>query len=238
MSLTPEELVSVAEATWPAATLTRMGPWAIRFGAGGGKRVSAATAEAPFGPADIALAEDAMLGLGQPRLFMIRNGEDALDAALQTRGYRVVDPVVAYAMPLAALPPEPLPRLAGFDIWPPLAVQRDLWAECGIGPERLAVMERVTGPKTTIFGRAEDRPAGSAFIAVDKKVAMIHAIEVSPNLRRRQVGRNMLRHAGAWAQDQGAQTLSLLVTRANAAANALYSSLGMHIVGAYHYRIL
>lgn len=236
--MTPQELYAVTEATWPPATATRMGPWTIRFGAGGGKRVSAATAEAPFGETEIDLAEEAMLGLGQPRLFMIRDGDDALDAALEARGYRVIDPVVAYAMPLSALPSEPLPRLACFDIWPPLAVQRDLWAEGGIGPERVAVMDRITGPKTAIFGRTEDRPAGTAVIAVDKKVAMIHAIEVSPSLRRRQVGRNMLRHAGAWAQDQGAETLSLLVTRANEGANALYSSLGMRIVGRYHYRIL
>ena len=66
---------------------------------------------------------------------------------------------------------------------------------------------------------------------------MIHAIEVAPEHRRHGVGRNMLIKAAHWAQDQGATHLSLAVTRANTGANALYSFLGMTVVGNYHYRI-
>ena len=40
-----------------------------------------------------------------------------------------------------------------------------------------------------------------------------------------------------WAAAQGATHLSVLCTNANDAANALYSSLGMELVGQYHYRI-
>lgn len=236
--MTPERLAHVAEVTWPPATATRLGPWRLRFGAGGGKRVSAATAEAAAGPGDIPLAEEAMRGLGQDPLFMLRPGEETLDAALADRGYRVVDPVVAYAVPVAGLAAERGPDLSSFHIWPPLAVQRDLWAAGGIGPARLAVMDRVRVPKTAVFGRVSDRPAGSAFVAVDKKVAMVHAIEVAPELRRKAVGRNMLLRAARWAQDQGGETLSLLVTQANAPARSLYSSLGMDVVGEYHYRVV
>jgi ribosomal protein S18 acetylase RimI-like enzyme len=46
----------------------------------------------------------------------------------------------------------------------------------------------------------------------------------------------MMRKAAAWAQDHGAKRFLVLVTAANAEANALYSSLGMRIVGHYHYR--
>lgn len=252
--LRPEQVFAVTEATWPHASASRVGPWTVRFGQGGGKRVCATTVEDSFGEADISLAEEAMLGLGQDRLFMIRGAapapgahqgtasetalDTALDTALAARGYRVIDPVVAYTVPTAALTQEPLPRLAAFDIWPPLATQREIWAEGGIGPARIAVMDRVTGPKTTIFGRVDDQAAGAAFVAVDKKVAMIHAIEVAAALRRRSVGRNMLIQAAFWAQDQGAEQLSLLVTTANAGARRLYASLGMDIVAQYHYRIV
>ena len=48
--------------------------------------------------------------------------------------------------------------------------------------------------------------------------------------------RPFCRAAGAWAQDNGAETLALLVTEANAGARALYASLSMGVVGQYHYR--
>ena len=51
------------------------------------------------------------------------------------------------------------------------------------------------------------------------------------------VARNMMRAAAIWAQNHGATTLALAVTRSNVSANALYSSLGMTVVGYYHYRI-
>jgi N-acetylglutamate synthase len=44
----------VLEATWPPAARHRAGPWVLRDGAGGGKRVSAATAEGPVTAADLA----------------------------------------------------------------------------------------------------------------------------------------------------------------------------------------
>jgi hypothetical protein len=45
-----------------------------------------------------------------------------------------------------------------------------------------------------------------------------------------------MREAAFWAQDQGASHLALAVTQGNTGGNALYSSLGMQVVGQYHYR--
>ncbi len=114
---------------------------------------------------------------------------------------------------------------------------RELWTAGGIGPARQAVMDRVAGPKTGILARADDTPAGTAFVACDGKTAMIHAIHVAPELRRRGAAGNIMRAAAHWAQDQGAETLALAVTRANDAANHLYASIGMKVVGYYHYRV-
>jgi GNAT superfamily N-acetyltransferase len=115
-------------------------------------------------------------------------------------------------------------------------VARQLWEEGGIGPARVAVMDRVQVPKTAILGRAGDRAAGAAFVAVHGNVAMLHALEVAPALRRNGCGHNILRAAALWARDQGADTLALLVTERNIAARALYASLNMRAVGQYHYR--
>ena len=233
-----ETLYRVLESTWPAASTHREGPWTIRNGKGGGQRVAATTAEGDFTDADIDRAETAMSALGQPHLFMIRPGEDRLDALLETRGYRIKDPVVLYLADIASLTTEPVPLVSAFATYPPLAITADLWAAGGIGPSRMAVMDRVTGPKTAILARNADQPAGAAFVAIHEKIAMIHAIEVSQAHRKQGVGRNMLRAAAHWAQDQGATHLALAVTRANLPANNLYTSLGMSVVGHYLYRIM
>ena len=229
-------ILSLLDATWPAAALSRAGAFTIREGQGGGSRVSAATVEGPFGPEDISAAEAAQDALGQTNLFMVLGGQQALDDALAARGYRVKDPVVIYAAPTALLAaPEPGP-LTAFTVWPPFEIMRVVWAEGGIGPARLAVMDRVAGPKTAIMGRVPDRMSGVAFVAVVENRAMLHALHVSPAMRRQGSAVNMMRKAAIWAQDHGATELFLAVTRANEAANALYASLGMRIVENYHYR--
>ncbi|MEP3916946.1 GNAT family N-acetyltransferase [Ascidiaceihabitans sp.] len=233
----PETLYDVLESTWPAAAVRQVGPWMIRDGQGGGKRTSAATLQGVFASADIAVAEAEMQALGQDPLFMLRPEDTALDQALEARGYRVIDPVHLYAVPLTDLPQEPLPLVTAFPVWPPLAIARDIWAQGGISAARVAVMQRVTGAKTAILLRQNDHPAGVGFVAIHEKIAMIHAIEVTPKLRRQGVGAKILRAAGEWAQNNGATHLSLAVTRANTGGNALYTSLGMTVVGHYHYRI-
>lgn len=230
--MTPALLTEVMEATWPPLRHWQVGPFTLRDGAGGGKRVSASSCEAPFTEADLTAAETAM---AEP-LMLVRAGDDALDAALAARGWRVVDPVVAYAAPVATLGAD-LPPLAAFPHWPPLEIARTIWAEGGIGPARIAVMERVAGAKAAILARSGDRPSGVAFIACQGSESMLHALEVRPDLRRRGVGATLLRAAANWAADQGATRLSLVVTRQNTAACALYARLGMSVAGQYHYRM-
>jgi ribosomal protein S18 acetylase RimI-like enzyme len=230
--MTPEALVRIMEATWPPARTWMQGPFTLRDGQGGGQRVSAASVSGAFTADELGRAEAAMTD----PLFLILKGDDALDTALAVRGYRLHDPVVAYAAAVAALLGD-LPPLSAFAHWPPLEIACTLWAEDGIGPARVAVMGRVVGPKTAILARHEDRPAGIAFAALSGTDAMVHAVEVRPALRRRGVGAILLRAAANWAAAQGADRLSLVVTERNLAARALYSRAGMQVVGQYHYRM-
>lgn len=230
--MTPEALAEVMEATWPPAARRQLGPFILRDGAGGGKRVSAASLEGRFSATDIDALEATM---AEP-LMMLRAGDVDLDAALDARGWRVVDPVVAYAAPIAMLTAE-LPFLTAFAHWPPLEIARSVWEEGGIGASRIAVMDRVPGPKAAVLGRIDDRSAGVAFVACHGRDAMVHALEVRASHRRQGLGRQLLHAAANWAAAQGALTLSLVVTRQNAAARALYARLGMEVVGEYHYRM-
>lgn len=222
-------------ATWPPERDMQVGPWCLRVAPGGGNRVTCATAEAPVTAPDIAALDRAACAHGQMPTVMLRAGEDALDAALQAAGWQMGEEVVLMEGATDAIA-DPAP-LAGFALWPPLAVQEAIWADAHIGPERLAIMHRAPGPKTTLLARADDRPAGSGFAGAHGGRVFLHALAVPPAMRRRGAGRAMVMAAAMWARGQGVARLALAVTCANAPARALYASLGMADVGRYHYRI-
>lgn len=230
-------LYAVTEATWPPARTWHAGPWTLRDGAGGGKRVSAATADGTITQDNLAQAEAAMRAIGQTPLFMIRDGDAALDTLLANQGYRIIDPVNLYLGPVDPLIEDPPARATAYAIWEPLEIQRDIWAEGGIGPARVAVMQRAKGPKTAILTRNGQHPAGVAFAAIQDGIAMMHALEVREVDRLTGQGRNATKQAALWAAQNGARYLAALCTKANTGANALYASLGMTCVGQYHYRI-
>jgi N-acetylglutamate synthase len=230
-------LYAALQATWPAAETRRLGPWTLRRGAGGGNRTEAASLDGPLDGAlvDPSGAEAAMRAWGKRPLFILRRGEEALDAALAARGYAVPSRNVIYAAPAAALAAP-----AGLDAIPcaaPLAAMLEIWAEGGIGAAKLAVMARAPEPRTSLLGRFGDRPAGCAFVAIHDGVAMLSALQVAPAQRRRGLAARMMRGAADWATRHGAETLGLAVTADNAPARALYESLGMAAAAAYHYRI-
>jgi GNAT superfamily N-acetyltransferase len=213
----------------------QLGPWTLRDGQGGGKRVSAATANKAVNAADIAQAEAAMQGMCQTALFMIRDGDDDLDKRLEDRGYAVIDPVVMYSKAVCELTNITIPRVTTFCIWEPLAIMAEIWAKGGIGPARLDVMARAAH-KTGILSRWNEQPAGTAFAAVSDGVCMVHAVEILEHQRRQGVGNWMMRQAAFWAAQQGANELAVLCTTANVGANGLYKSLGFSVKGHYHYR--
>jgi GNAT superfamily N-acetyltransferase len=231
-------LYDVIDGTWPAARYVRCGPFTLREGAGGGQRVSAATTDSPATLAEIAAAEAAMRAMAQAPLFMIRAGQEALDQQLDSRGYAVVDPVNLYVCPVAQLMGEPIPPVTVIPVWEPLAIQRDIWAAGGIGPGRVAVMERAPEPKTAMIARWNNHPGGCAFVGIHAGTAMLHALEILPLQRNQGLGKWIMRRAAFWAAEHGAAHLSVACTKANAGANALYTSLGMALAGQYHYRKL
>lgn len=237
-SLTDPKYYAVVEATWPTAAKRQLGPITLREGQGGGSRVSAASVEGSATEAEIETAEQAMRAMGQDCLFMIRDGQDDLDAQLGARGYLVKDPVNLWVCPIEKLMDVEIPRVTTFALWSPLEIQREIWIAGGIGMARQAIMERASCPKAALLGRYDDKPAGAGFVAVHDGVAMVHALEILPHQRRRGMGVWMMRQAAFWAAENGATEMAVLCTKENAGANGLYASLGMTNGGQYHYRQL
>jgi N-acetylglutamate synthase len=228
-------LLAAGDATWPAARRWDDGPWTLREGQGGGQRVSAATARDAVAEDDIDRAEQAMRGIGQQPLFMIREGDEALDEMLAARGYAVKDPVTIYNTPIEALTDRPIPRVTAFEIWEPLAIMAEIWASGGIGPARLAVMGRAE-VKTGILARWNEKPAGVGFAALHEDICMVHAVEVLPHQRKQGVAGWIMRRAALWGLARGASHLAVLCVQENTPANALYRAMGFAPVGGYHYR--
>lgn len=231
------DLYEVVDHTWPAHRKISCGSWLIRQGCGGGKRVSAATSQDKIDVPDISIAEKAMLELGQVPLFMIRDGDKKLDQMLDDGAYKFVDPVNIYCVSCKSILQSIPPRLSAFDIWEPLEIQKDIWAHGGIDRNRVSIMERADCTKTSILMRWDNHPAGAAYIGIYNGIAMVHALEILPSQRRKGVGTIAMRHAAIWARAQNASYISVICTKENKAAIALYTSLKMHLVGGYHYRI-
>lgn len=224
----------VLEATWPPAATLRIGPWKLRRGDGGGKRVSAATLEGTL--ADPALAEDGMREWDQALIFQVRDGESDLDAVLNSRGYRPVDATLILSAPVSAIPAM-APSGNAIFCAAPLSCMREIWDAGGIGPGRMATMDRAATPRTWILGRLNDNPTGCAFVSIHEDVAMLHALETAVTARRNGLGRAMTQAAAHWARDHGAIRLTLAVTEANNAARSLYTELGFEQTSRYHYRV-
>ncbi|TRD22068.1 GNAT family N-acetyltransferase [Palleronia caenipelagi] len=221
--------------TWPAAATERLGPFTLRDGAGGGKRTEAATCNGVPDDATLDEAEAALTARQRPLLFRLRSDETAFDEMLAARGYARIDPTLWLSRPLTEAPSPP--PVTGFAIWPPLQVQREIWDEGDVPETRRAVMARVAVPKVSVLGRASDKPAGTLFVAVSGRTAVVHALHVRPECRRQSMARHLMAHAERWAMRRGAREIGLFVTEANAPARALYGTLGFEGGPCYHYRI-
>ena len=232
MCIDPPDIYRALETTWPPARVICQGPWKLRSGLGGGSRVSATTLHGRFSEADIGQAEEAMNGLGQDLLFMIRGGDDPLAQALLRRGYRIKDPVAIYASSTASLSaPCPDVRVQ----WPPAQATREIWRAGGIDEARIAVMDRAACPKASLVMDCRGQSACCAYVAVADDLAMVHAVETLSAFRRMGLARQLMAHAACWSRQRGAERMALIVRNDNHAANMLYRSLGMAVAGSYFY---
>ena len=239
ISPTEDQIFDAIDATWAPYATTRLDDWLVREGRGGGSRVSSASfAGMASKDADIDVVEKAQSALSQPSQVMLRPGQPELDARLEARGYQVVTPVRILCAPTSVLSAD---SELGTTVVPSdkiLASQKDLWAQGGIGPARIAIMNRVRETKTALLARRGHDLAGVAFIALHRNLAMLHALDVPMQLRRQGMGRKITAAAADWARMNGADHLALLVVRDNLAANRLYEGMGMTEIASYHYRLL
>lgn len=231
-----EAIAQAFETTWPAAEYRDTGGFRIGRGLGGGDRISSARALKGWSVPGISKVAEVHRDWDQHVLFRVDDSDARLTAALADAGYRRrSDSILVMEAPTAALSDRDLPPVTAFPSWPPLAIQREIWAAGQITPVELAAMERVTLPRITILGRIENRPAGTLYMGTDGEVAMIHALEILPTMRRQGMGSWLIRAAAIQAGRAGASRLALAVVNNNHPAIALYRKLGFTDTIRYDY---
>lgn len=228
-------LRTALDVTWPAAGYARVGGIRIGRQPGGGKRLNAAWAASDWTEADVALAIDQQRSFGARPLFAVMDGDLPLTQALAARGMDDFEPTAILHAPISLLTDQPLPPMGAFAVWPPLAIQRELWVGAQIGPGRQAAIDRAPQPKAALLGRVKDRAAGVGFVGVCGPVAIVHALSVLPEFRRMGVAGWMMRRAAGFAAEKGADRIAVAVTRANTDALALYDSMGFTEAAGYRY---
>lgn len=234
----PEALLAATCAAWPE--IARCGPFSLRRGGLSGGLMACAEEPLPDAglPEAIAAAVARMAETGQAPRFRLGAGQEGLDDALARAGLRSSAAGRIHVAPVAGLNVAP-PPLTGFAVWPPLAIQQQIWAGGGATDAGFCALEASAqeGPCTAILGRLRHRAAGALLVARRGEIAVIEALTVRPEHRRAKVARHMLATAAVWAASNGAVWIAAAVGDEDAAGQALAASLAMTPVAAYHHRV-
>ena len=228
---------------WPALHTERDGSWVLRAAGGYTKRANSAQC---LNPADddnvlqrLARVRDWFDGRALPSVFRVTPlcGTRLLEALGQ--GWTAFDHSHTFGMSLSgrafAADPSAELRPATDEAW--LEAQRVLQ---GYDAVQLAGLRALIGGievparGVTLRGTAGE-PLASLVVSVADGIAYVANVITSPAHRRQRLGTRLVATALRWAMGEGAHTAALNVQADNAAAQALYRSIGYAHLYDYHY---
>ena len=233
---------------WPAPRNAVVGDWLLRSAGGYTKRANSANALQPGAGLTAQLLQQIEGHYARqqlPSIFRLSPLADAgVDALLETRGYRRVDPSLlmqratqsedSHWRPAAActlqfetaLPAHWLEGYCAASVHPPEQQ----------GPHR-RILESI-GMRCAYASLQRDGQTLAWGLAVVERDAVgLYEVLVHPDHRGQGLGRQMVQGLLQWAAQQGATHTDLQVAAANARARQLYESLGFATVYGYHYRV-
>ncbi|UBU10937.1 GNAT family N-acetyltransferase [Nonomuraea gerenzanensis] len=223
---------------WPAYEQHAHDGWVLRHAGGVTKRANSVLATSL--PADldgaIRAAEAFYAARGQRCVFSIGPGTPpALDEELERRGYALADPTLLMTGEPVGEAGRPGVRVDDRP-WPGWLAA--WWAVDGRYGSGLEEAERICAGVPAWYAAYEE---DGVVLAVGRGVPQgdtlgIYCMATLPGARRRGLARVVLRALVARAGD-GAGSAYLVVTAANAGAQALYRGEGFEVAGRYHYRV-
>ncbi|GAA0377737.1 hypothetical protein Acor_43660 [Acrocarpospora corrugata] len=231
----PQDFDHLIHQAWPAPEQVRAGSWIFRYAAGVTKRANSVLPLSGTGSWDrVDAAERFYRERGRPCVFSIGPGaEQGLDAELERRGYRVVDPTFIMTGETAPAAPIQIASRPSPD-WLTTWWEVDGGRHPGIPDARDWAERILTGVPAGYAAAGPD--------AVGRGVRQgdwlgIYCMAVRPPARRKGNGTTVLNGLLGWGHEHGARRAYLVVTQANAAARAMYERSGFVISGRYHYRV-
>lgn len=227
-------LERVAADAWPALEEVEVDGWRLRASAGVTRRANSAL------PLSGALPVEAVVDFYRSRELppVVQVSDAATDDALAALGWQrdiaveVMTAPVPVGASTAAVTAEPDEQW--LDCW---------WAVDGRGgPVQLVVARQMLSRITAPAAYASIVRDGRA-VAVGRAVAQegqlgVFSMAVSPEHRRRGLGREILHALATWGVEQAARTAYLQVFDGNVEARSLYASAGFSTAHHYHYRSL
>lgn len=231
---------------WPAPRNAVAGDWLLRSAGGYTKRANSANALQPGATLTPRLLEhiEAHYARQQlPRIFRLSPLADgSVDALLQARGYRLVDPSLLMQRATQA---DDHQSAANADLRLDSQLEA-VWLEgyCAASvhpPEQQLphrhILESIGQPCAYASLRRGGRAQAWGLAVLERDAAGLYEVLVHPDHRGQGLGRQMVQGLLQWAALQGATHTDLQVAAANSRARQLYESLGFATVYGYHYRV-
>ena len=240
--------IRVETAVWPPREVHDVGGWWVGVSGGFTRRANSvvALAEPDDVPASIDEVERVYAEAGQRPIFRVcaQSMPEDLDQLLAERGYRdVAHTLVLVRTDLDAfvgLPDEPAPGPVTYVLGDePDEGWLSVWlADKATRPvDRALALAVVSGARAAFLSAREaGSTVGVIRIADEQDWVGLSCLTVTPDARRRGVGRALTLDALRIAAGGGARHAFLQVEESNATAIALYEELGFTPAERYHYR--
>jgi ribosomal protein S18 acetylase RimI-like enzyme len=232
--------MSAAEA-WPALTTEVVRGWTCRSAGGYSQRANSCLPltdpQTDLG-GRITAVEAWFARQAQPAVFKVPEQKpwEALDAALEQRGYGLATPSKVLSKPAVQQTGSPEVHVSETFTerwWQGYAPAAELAPRNREAALRIAAL--VARP-VVVWANDAGRDVAWAFTSLVGSRAWVFDVVVNPASRRRGWGRALLQTLEAEAARRGAQTLHLQVMADNQGARSLYAGLGFEESYGYHYR--
>jgi ribosomal protein S18 acetylase RimI-like enzyme len=230
----------LADRGWPALEREPLGAWTLRASSGVTNRANSVLTAGPVADPDAAVdaAERWYAARSLPAVFQVSPASPpGFGALLAARGYREHSPTDVLVAERGELPPvaahgiriDDEPGEGWIDTW---------WSVDGRGGDaERAVAARILTGGPALYASAGDAAAPDAVarLAVVDGWGGLYAVATRPEARRRGLARALAGALATAAAGHGVERLWLQVLAGNAAAHALYASLGFRRVSGYAY---
>ncbi len=227
---------------WPALEAEPLEGWLWRYSDGGSQRANSVSTLSFTGrdaEAAIDEAERRYAARGNAAMFQISEASAPadLDARLDARGYRIIDPCITLVREIER-------DAASLDGVEYLTTATPEWFACYasvVTPERRrvapSILARIPAGRTFCAVRRDRRIVATALGVMLDDVLIAECVATLAESRGKGAASAVMRGLSCWGSAQGCKFSALQVLANNVPAQALYANLGYKEIGRYHLRV-